>query len=56
MPKISPYSMEFEPKAVQLLWTSGRLVPAVGEGAGRAAGSLRYWARQRGVDEGKADA
>jgi len=55
MPKIPPYSMEFKREAVQLLRSSGRPVPQLAKELGVSEGSLRNWAAQRDVDEGKAE-
>jgi transposase len=53
MPKTPPYSKEFKCEAVQLLRTSGRPVPQLAKELGVSEGSLRNWASQRDVDEGK---
>jgi transposase len=55
MPKTPPYSMEFKREAVQLLRTSGRTVPQLAKELGVSQGSLRNWASQYDVDEGKAE-
>jgi len=55
MPKIRPYSMEFKREAVALLRSSGRPVPQLAKELGVSEGSLRNWAAQRDVDEGKAE-
>lgn len=55
MPKIPPYSEEFKREAVRLLRTSGRSVPQLAKELGVSQGSLRGWASQRDVDEGKAE-
>jgi transposase len=55
MPKISPYSKEFKREAVQLLRTSGRSVPQLARELGCSPQSLRNWASQRDVDEGRAE-
>ncbi len=55
MPKIPPYSEEFKREAVRLLGTSGRSVPQLAKELGVSQGSLRGWASQRDVDEGKAE-
>ena len=55
MPKISPYSKEFKRDAVQLLRTSGRSVPQLAKELGVSPQSLRNWASQRDVDEGRAE-
>jgi transposase len=55
MPKTPPYSQEFKREAVQLLRTSGRPVPQLAKELGVSQGSLRNWASQRDVDDGKAE-
>lgn len=55
MPKTPPYSTEFKREAVQLLRTSGRPVPQLAKELGVSQGSLRSWASQRDVDEGKTE-
>ncbi|MGI8622012.1 MAG: transposase, partial [Solirubrobacteraceae bacterium] len=55
MPKIPPYSEEFKREAVRLLRTSGRSVSQLAKELGVSQGSLRGWASQRDVDEGKAE-
>ena len=55
MPQGSPYSKEFRREAVQLLRSSGRSVPQLAKELGISPQSLRNWAVQRDVDEGKAD-
>lgn len=55
MPKIPPYSAEFKARAVELMRSSGRSVPQLAKELGVAEGSLRNWAAQRDVDEGKAE-
>jgi transposase len=55
MPKTPPYSKEFKREAVQLLRTSGRPVPQLAKELGVSQGSLRNWASQRDVDDGKAE-
>ena len=54
MPKIPPYSPEFRAEAVRLLRSSGRSVPQLARELGCSPQSLRNWARQIDVDEGKA--
>jgi len=54
MPKIPPYSLEFRTEAVRLLRSSGRSVPQLARELGCSPQSLRNWARQLDVDEGKA--
>jgi transposase len=54
MPSIPPYSLEFRREAVRLLRTSGRSVPKLARELGCSPQSLRNWARQLDVDEGRA--
>jgi transposase len=54
MPKIPPYSPEFRAEAVRLLRSSGRSVPQLARELGCSPQSLRNWARQIDVDDGKA--
>ncbi len=54
MPKTPPYSLEFRSEAVRLLCSSGRSVPQLARELGCSQQSLRNWARQVDVDEGKA--
>lgn len=56
MPKFKtpPYSEEFRREAVRLLRSSGRSVPQLARELGCSQQSLRNWARQADVDEGKA--
>jgi transposase len=55
MPKIAPYSKEFKREAVQLLRSSGRSVPQLAKELGVSPQSLRNWAAQQDVDEGRAE-
>ena len=55
MPSIPPYSLEFRREAVRLLRTSGRSVPQLAKELGCSPQSLRNWAGQLDVDEGKAE-
>jgi transposase len=55
MPKIAPYSEEFRREAVALLRGSGRSIPQLAKELGVSPQSLRNWASQRDVDEGKAE-
>jgi transposase len=55
MPKTPPYSKEFKLEAVQLLRTSGRPVPQLSKELGVSQGSLRNWAAQHDVDDGKSE-
>ena len=55
MPKNAPYSKEFKDDAVRLLRSSGRSVPQLAKELGVSPQSLRNWATQRDVDDGRAD-
>jgi len=55
MPKTPPYSPQFRAEAVRLLRSSGRPVPQLARELGCSPQSLRNWARQLDVDEGKAE-
>ena len=55
MPSTPPYSLEFRREAVRLLRTSGRSIPQLSDELGCSPQSLRNWARQLDVDEGKAE-
>ena len=55
MPSTPPYSLEFRREAVRLLRASGRSVPQLAKELGCSPQSLRNWARQLDVDEGKAE-
>jgi transposase len=50
----APYPMEFRREAVALLQSSGKTVPQLAAELGISPQSLRNWARQIDVDEGKA--
>jgi transposase len=54
MPSTPPYPLEFRREAVRLLRSSGRSVPQLARELGCSPQSLRNWARQLDVDEGKA--
>jgi transposase len=54
MPKVPPYSSEFKREAVALLRSSGRPVPQLAKELGVSPQSLRNWASQRDIDDGKA--
>jgi transposase len=51
----APYPMEFRREAVRLLKSSGRSVPQLAVELGVSPQSLRNWARQIDVDEGRAE-
>jgi transposase len=53
MPKTPPYSLEFRREAVRLLRSSGRPVPQLARELGCSQQSLRNWARQLDVDQGR---
>ncbi len=55
MPKIPPYSKEFKRDAVALMRSGGRPVAQLAKELGVSEGSLRNWASQRDVDEGRAE-
>ena len=55
MPKTPPYSQEFKREAVQLLRSSGRPIPQLAKELGVSPQSLRNWASQRDVDDGKVE-
>jgi transposase len=55
MPETPQYSKEFKREAVQLLRTSDRTVPQLAKELGVSQGSLRNWANQLDVDEGKTE-
>ena len=55
MPKIPPYSPEFRLEAVRLLRSSGRPVATLAFELGVSPQTLRNWAVQVAVDEGKAE-
>jgi transposase len=50
----APYPPEFRREAVALLKSSGKTVPTLAAELGISPQSLRNWARQINVDEGKA--
>lgn len=54
MPKVPPYSKEFKREAVALLRSSGRPVPQLARELGVSPQSLRNWASQRDIDDGRA--
>jgi transposase len=51
----APYPLEFREEAVRLLRSSGRPVPQLAAELGVSPQSLRNWARQIDVDEGRAE-
>ena len=51
----APYPMEFRREAVELLRRSGKSVPQLAAELGVSPQSLRNWARQIDVDEGRAN-
>jgi len=55
MPSTPPYPLEFRREAVRVLRTSGRSIPQLARELGCSPQSLRNWARQLDVDEGKAE-
>ncbi len=55
MAKIPPYTEDFKREAVKLLRTGDRTVPVLARELGVSQGSLRTWAAQLDVDEGKAE-
>jgi transposase len=55
MPKNAPYSKEFKDEAVRLLRSSGRTVPQLAKELGVSPQSVRNWAAQRDVDDGRAE-
>ena len=55
MPSTPPYPYGFRREAVRLLRSGGRSVPELAKELGCSPQSLRNWARQFDVDEGKAE-
>jgi transposase len=51
----APYPLEFRREAVELLKRSGKSVPQLAAELGVSPQSLRNWARQIDVDEGRAE-
>ena len=49
----APYSLEFRREAVELLKRSGKSVPELARELGVSPQSLRNWARQIDIDEGR---
>ncbi|MGH2762386.1 MAG: transposase [Thermoleophilaceae bacterium] len=50
----APYPIDFRREAVALLKSSGKTVPQLASELGVSPQSLRSWARQLDVDEGRA--
>ncbi len=48
-----PYSPEFRRQAVELVRSSGASIPQIADELGVSPQSLRNWASQRDVDEGR---
>ena len=51
----APYPLEFRREAVELLKRGGKSVPELARELGVSPQSLRNWARQIDVDEGRRD-
>ena len=51
----APYPIEFRREAVALLKSSGKSVPQLASELGVSPQSLRNWARQIDIDEGRRD-
>jgi transposase len=51
----APYPPEFRREAIELLRRSGKTVPQLASELGVSPQSLRNWARQIDVDEGRAE-
>jgi transposase len=51
----APYPLEFRQEAVALLRCSGKSVPQLASELGISPQSLRNWARQIDIDEGRRD-
>ena len=51
----APYPLEFRREAVELLKCSGKSVPELARELGVSPQSLRNWARQIDIDEGRRD-
>jgi transposase len=51
----APYRLEFRQEALRLLRSSGRPVPQLAAELGVSPQSLRNWARQIDVDDGRAE-
>lgn len=55
MPKVPPFSMEFRREAVRLLRSSDRTASQLAAELGCSPQSIRNWARQIDVDDGRAE-
>jgi len=55
VPKTPPYDPEFRREAVRLLRSSGRSIPQLAKELGCSPQSLRNWAKQVDVDEGRSE-
>lgn len=55
MAKVPSYSQEFRRRAVELLESSGKSVPALARELGVSPQSLRNWRGQLEVDQGRAE-
>lgn len=53
MAKVPSYSQEFRRRAVELLESSGKSVPVLARELGVSPQTLRNWARQTNVDQGR---
>jgi transposase len=51
----APYPPEFRREAIELLRRSGKTIPRLASELGVSPQSLRNWARQIDVDEGRAE-
>lgn len=55
MPKVPPFSKEFREEAVRLLRSSNRTAEQLARELGCSPQSIRNWARQIDVDQGRAE-
>jgi transposase len=55
VPKTPPYPDEFRREAVRLIRRGDRTIPELSRDLGVSPQSLRNWARQLDIDEGKRD-
>ncbi len=55
MPKVPPFSKEFREEAVRLLRSSDRTAEQLARELGCSPQSIRNWARQIDVDQGRAE-